>query len=210
MPPLPSLSDIKGRLGLTTTADDTLLTALLADAVAQAGRDTGRTFSSASNVTTRYSSNGETSLVIDDRPYADASRTVILTGTTLIEGVNVWFLPDRRDQNISSTIQLRVYNQGPFRDFNWFDGNHDNPRYQIGGIPNDLVITGILGMPFPSQDVVNGISTLTMFLYWKYKSGGSGQVISPTGTVVDLDELDDSYARFVIRWRIRTAVTSAG
>src|ERR1044071_8037398 len=99
MPPLPSLSDIKGRLGPTPTADETLLTARLADAIAQAERDTGRRFSATSNTTTTYSSDGQSSLVIHDRPVTDASRTVTLGGVTMTEGTGVWFLPDRRDPN---------------------------------------------------------------------------------------------------------------
>lgn len=210
MPPLPSLSDAKAYLGLTTTGDDTLLTSLLATAISQAEHDTGRTFSSGSNATTTYSTNGEPLLIIHDRPLTDASRVVTLSGTTLTEGTNVWFLPDRRDENITTTIQLRYFGLGPYRDFNWFDGNHDNPRYRMGGQPKDLVITGIKGQPFPSQDIVGGILNLLAVLYWKAKSGASGTVQGPTGEIVDIGELDILYARFVERWRIRTAVTAVG
>lgn len=206
MPPLPSLSDAKAYLGLTTTGDDTLLTTVLADAIAQAERDTGRTFSATSNSTTTYSTNGEAALTIHDRPTTDASRTVTLSGTALTEGTNVWFLPDRRDENVTTTVQVRYFGSGPFRDFNWFDGNHDSPRYQLGGTPNDLVITGIKGQPFPSQDVIGGILGLVAILYWKAKSGGSSVVTSPGGEVVNIADLDVLYARWVERWRIRTAV----
>lgn len=213
MPPLPSLSDVKSRLGLTTTADDTLLTALLADAISQAEHDTGRRFSATSNTTTTYSSDGQSSLIVHDRPVTDASRTVTLGGVTMTEGTNVWFLADRRDPNITTTIQLRYYDtsRGDWYkvDRLWWDKNLDNGRWTMG-TPNDLIIGGILGQPFPSQDVVNGIATLVTFLYWKAKSGGSGQVTSPTGTIVDLADLDEQYARFVLRWRIRTAVSSVG
>jgi hypothetical protein len=213
MPPLPTLSDAKARLGLTTTGDDTLVTGLLADAIAQASHDTGRTFSAASNVTTRYSTDGQASLVIHDRPYTDASRVVTLGGSTQTEGNGVWFLPDRRDQNITTTIQLRYYDTALpdwyKADPAWFDRNLDRRNY-TNGSPNDLVITGIIGMPFPDQDVTNGILTLLSFLYWKQKSGGSGIVNGPTGELVELADLDAQYARFVERWRIRTAVSSVG
>ena len=208
MPPLPTVSDMKTRLGLTTSGDDSLLTVLLSDSIYQAERDTGRTIAAASNTSTTYSTNQEFSLVIDDRPFVDASRVVRLNGVTMVEGTNVWFLPDRRDQNITATIQLRPYSGRYVRDFNWFDGNHDSPRYMAYGTPNDLVITGISGMPFPDQDIVNGIATLCTFLYWKAKSGGSGQVSGPTGADVSLAELDEQYARFVMRWRIHTAVSA--
>ena len=205
MPPLPSLSDAKSYLGLTTTGDDTLLTTILADAIAQAEQDTGRTFASGSNRSTTYSSDYNASLVVHDRPYTDPSRTVTWNGVTLVEGTNVWFLQDRRDPNITTTVQLRYYGD-PAHAYMAFDRNLDRPDYR-GAAPNDLVITGIIGHPFPCQDVVGGILGLVAFLYWKAKAGGSGQVTSPTGEVVSLSELDVLYARWVERWRIRTAVS---
>lgn len=207
MPTMPTVSDMKLRLGLTTSADDSLLTVLLADAIAQAERDTGRTFASGSNSTTTYSSNNDTSLVIHDRPMVDPSRVVSWNGVTLNESgttPNVWFLPDRRDPNITASVQLRYYGNPAHAAFA-FDRNLDRPDYRAGA-PNDLTISGIIGHPFPSQDVVNGIATLATFLYWKAKAGGSGQVTSPTGDIVDLAELDVLYARWVERWRVRTAV----
>ena len=207
MPTLPSLSDAKARLSLTTTGDDTLLTSILADAIAQAEQDTGRTFASSSNSTTTYSTDNAALLTIHDRPLVDPSRTVTWNGVTLNESgtsPNVWFLPDRRDPNITASVQLRYFGN-PGHSPYAFDRNLDRPDYRAGA-PNDLVITGIKGHPFPSQDVVGGILTLVQFLYWKAKAGGSGQVTSPTGEIVDLAELDVLYARWVERWRIRTAV----
>lgn len=169
-----------------------------------AEHDTGRTFASGSNSTTTYSSDYNASLVVHDRPFTDASRTVTWNGVTLVEGTNVWFLPDRRDSNITTTVQLRYYGDPAHASFA-FDRNLDRADYRSGK-PNDLVIAGIIGHPFPSQDVVNGIATACTFLYWKAKSGGSGQVTGPQGQVVDLAELDEQYARFVLRWRIKTAV----
>lgn len=211
MPLLPSLSDAKNRLGLTTSGDDALLTGILADAIAQAEQDTGRTFASSSNSTTTYSTDNNASLVVHDRPMTDPSRVVTWNGVTLVEGgtsPNVWFLPDRRDPNITTTVQLRYYGNPGHAAFA-FDRNLDRPDYRAGA-PNDLVITGIGGHPFPCQDVVGGILTLVQFLYWKAKAGGSGQVTSPTGEVVDLAELDVLYARWVQRWKIKTAVQSVG
>src|SRR6185436_16405825 len=100
--PLPTVSDLKTYLGITGTQDDALLAQTIVDAVGKAERDTGRTFAAASNVTTRYSTDGQSSLIIHDRPYADPSRTVQLGGASMTEGTGVWFLPDRRDQNITA------------------------------------------------------------------------------------------------------------
>lgn len=210
MPALPTLADLKTYLGITGAQDDVLITQIITDAVGKAERDTGRTFAAASNTTTRYSTDGQSSLIIHDRPYTDPSRTVTLGGVTMVEGTNIWFLPDRRDQNITATIQLKYYDrQGEWYKgvFDWFGKNLDNPRY-LSGSPNDLVISGIIGMPFPDDDVVGAIRLLMAWLYWNAKSGASGVVQLPTGESLDLEAEPDRYAEFVTNWRIRTAVSS--
>jgi hypothetical protein len=208
MPTMPTTSDIKTYLGITGAQDDVLIAASLADAIGKAERDTGRTFSAASNVTRTYSTDGQSSMVIHDRPFTDASRTVRINGVSYTEGTNVWFLPDRRDQNITATIQLKYYGSPYVRDFNWFDGNHDDPRYLAYGTPNDLVITGIIGHPFPSADVVGAIRLLAAWLYWNAKSGASGVVQLPTGENLDLSETPARYSDFVNTWKIKTAVAA--
>jgi hypothetical protein len=208
---MPTLTDLKTYLGITGSQDDTLLSQSLTDAIGKAERDTGRTFATASNVSTRYSTDGQASIVIHDRPFDDPSRVVSLMGVTQTEDSNVWFLPDRRDQDITATVQLRHYDTSrgdwykvdPF----WFDKNLDQRRYTMGQ-PNDLVITGIIGHPFPSDDIVGAIKVLAAWLYWNAKSGASGTVQTPTGEVIDLGSTPPRYTDFVDRWRIRTAVIS--
>ena len=211
MSPLPTLTDLKTYLGITGSQDDTLLSQTITDAVGKAERDTGRTFSTGSNYTTTYSTDGQSSLVIHDRPFTDASRLVTLGGVTMVEGVGVWFLPDRRDQNISATIQLKYYDRSRpdwYKvDPGWFDKDLDNPRY-FSGTPNDLVIRGVKGHPFPSDDVVGAIRLLEAWLYWNAKSGASGVVQLPTGENLDLEAEPPRYQEFVRNWRIRTAVSS--
>ena len=109
--PLPTVADLKTYLGITGSQDDVLLAQTIVDAVGKAERDTGRVFAAASNVRTTYSTDGQASIVIHDRPFTDPSRVVTIDGVTSSEGTNVWFLPDRRDQNISATIQLRYYDR---------------------------------------------------------------------------------------------------
>ena len=209
--PLPTVADLKTYLGITGSQDDVLLAQTISDAVGKAERDTGRTFSTGSNVTTRYSTDGQSSLIIHDRPFTDPNRVVTLMGVTMIEGTNVWFLPDRRDQNVTVTVQLRYYDRArgdwykadPF----WYDKNLDNPRW-FSGTPNDLVIQGVKGQPFPSDDVVGAIRLLEAWLYWNAKSGASGVVQLPTGESLDLEAEPPRYAEFVRNWRIRTAVSS--
>ena len=212
MPTMPTTSDIKTYLGITGAQDDALIGQMLTDAIGKAERDTGRVFAAASNTVTRYSTDGQSSLVIHDRPWSDASRVVTWNGVTMNEEDNIWFLPDRRDQNISVTIQLRYYDTSRHdwykADAFWFDKNLDNPRYGLGGTPNDLVISGIIGHPFPDEDVVGAIRILTAWLYWNAKSGASGVVQLPTGESLDLEAEPPRYADFVRNWRIRTAVAA--
>ena len=208
---LPTLADLKTYLGITGAQDDVLLSQIITDAIGKAERDTSRTFAAASNVRTTYSTDGQTSLVIHDRPFEDATRTVTIDGVTSTEGTNVWFLPDRRDQNISATVQLRHYDRSrpdwykvdPY----WFDKNLDSLPY-LSGTPNDLVITGVIGHPFPDDDVVGSIRILMAWLYWNAKSGASGVVQLPTGESLDLEAEPPRYAEFVRNWKIRTAVTA--
>ncbi len=214
---MPTVSDIKTYLGLTGTGDDALLAQCLSDAIAKAERDTGRTIAAASNTTTRYSTDGQSSLVVHDRPYDDASRVVTFDGVTQTEGTAIWFLPDRRDPNDTATIQLRYYDRTRLRYYDrtrpdwykadplWFDRNLDSPRYAQGQ-PNDLVITGIIGMPFPHDDVVGAIRRLAAWFYHRAKGGASGYVSSPTGEDVELGAEPAGYTEFVREWRIRTAV----
>jgi len=209
--PLPTVSDLKTYLGITGAQDDVLLAQTIVDAVGKAERDTGRVFAAASNVRTTYSTDGQSWIVIHDRPFTDATRTVTIDGVTSTEGTNIWFLPDRRDPNITASVQLRYFDQSrpdwyksdPF----WFDKNLDSPR-AFGGTPNDLVINGVIGHPFPDDDVVGAIRLLEAWLYWNAKSGASGVVQLPTGEALDLEAEPPRYAEFVRNWRIRTAVAS--
>lgn len=208
---MPTVADIKTYLGLTGTGDDALLAQCLSDAIAKAERDTGRTFAAASNTTTRYSTDGQSSLTIHDRPYDDASRVVTLDGATQTEGSGVWFLPDRRDPTDTATIQLRYYDRSRpdwyKADPMWYDRNLDSPRLGSGQ-PNDLVITGVIGMPFPDEDVVGNIRRLAAWFYHRAKGGASGYVSSPTGEDVELGQEPAGYTEFVREWRIRTAVSA--
>lgn len=210
--PLVSLTDIKTYLGKTGTDDDVLIASIASNASAMAERDTGRVFSVTSNVTSRYSTDGQTSLVIHDRPYNDATRTVTQLGAPLTEDVNVWFLPDRRNPDVTATVQLRAYSRDWFaRSFSWFDGNLDSPRYLAGtGTPNDLVITGTVGHPVTPPDVKQAVLELAGWLYWRAKGGASGMVDTLTGTDIDLALLPMAYQVMVRNWKIHTFVAAVG
>lgn len=209
---LPTRSDLKTYLGLTTTADDTLIDQILPIGLGLAERDTGRTFASGSNRSTSYSSNGEALVAIHDRPMVDPSRTVIWQGTTMIEGTSCWFLPDRRDPNVSTQLQLRPFDRiGEWykADPMWWDRNLDRARFPLGS-PNDVVISGVLGIPFPRDEVSGAILVLDAYLYWRAKSGASGSAYSLTGDPVSLAETPPEYQDFVRLWKIQVAVASVG
>lgn len=206
--PLLSVSDLKTYLGLTGSGDDTLLGQCIDDAQGVIERDTGRRFAASSNVRTVYSTDGQASLVVHDRPYTDPSRVVTLSGTTLTEDTDVWFLPDRRNPDISTTVQFRHYDPAAYRrEPMWFDRNLDRPRAQ-SAVPNDLVVTGIIGHPFPTNDVIHQMRVVSAWFYYRAKSGASGVVTTPTGEEIDVSEEPKASEGFIRNWRIRTAVSA--
>lgn len=211
MPPLVTLTELKTYLGVTGTTDDLRIASAASNASIMAERDTGRVFAVTSNVTRRYSTDGQASLTIHDRPYSDGSRVVTLAGATMTEGTNVWFLPDRRNGDVSITVQLRHFDYGRSdwykSDPQWFDKNLDRRNY-IGGSPNDLVISGVEGHPTLPLDVKQGVLELAAFLYWNEKSGASGFVQTPQGDQVDLGEYPEAYQLLVRNWKVRTAVAA--
>ncbi len=211
--PIVSLAEVKTYIGLTGTQDDQLLSTLIVSAQARMERDTGRVFAYTSNTTSTYSSDGETLVRVRDMPANGSNtRTVTLSGVTLVNGQNYWLLPDRRNPEVSTVLQLRYFDrsqQGWWRGYsNWFDANLDNPRYWSRmGAPNDLVINGSEGHPSPLGEIVNMAKALTALLYWQAKAGASGTVVTPTGDLIDISSRDPiGYEDFVKTWRIRTAV----
>lgn len=210
---LPTRSDLKTYLGLTSTSDDTLIDQILPIGLGLAERDTGRTFATGSNRSTTYSTNGQAVVQIHDRPMVDASRTISWQGVTLTESTNAWFLPDRRDPNITTSVQIRHFDTGNSdwykADPQWWDKNLDRARWPLG-TPNDLEINGIIGHPFPRNEVSGAILILDAFLYWRAKSGASGSAYSITGDPVSLAQTPPEYQDFVRNWRLHAGVASVG
>ena len=212
MQPIVTLDELKQYLGITGTADDLLLASIASNATETAQRDTSRIFAVSSNVTHRYSTDGQSAITIHDRPYFDSTRTVTWIGAVQTEEEGYWLLPDRRNPDTSHTIQLRHFDRtGTWykADPGWFDKNLDKIDGR-GSTPNDLVISGTVGHPVIPRDVKHAVTVLAALMFWDAKSGGSGVVQSPTGEQVDLAALQDIYARFVQNWRIRTAVAVVG
>lgn len=210
--PIVSLAEVKTYLGLTGTQDDQLISTCITAAEGRIEHDTGRVFAYSSNTTRTYSTEGQASIVIRDVPSsASNTATVTINGAVLTSGAGFWLLPDRRNPEVSTTIQLRTYDRSNPEWYkasaNWWDGNMDNPRYALSmGSPNNLVIAGPEGHPNPQGDVVSMHKVMAALLYWQAKSGASGTVSTPTGETIDLSADPIGYADFVRAWRIRTAV----
>ncbi len=213
--PLVSLAEIKSYLGITHTDDDALLGDQIWEGTLLVEQDTSRVFAVASNVSRTYSTNGNATLTIHDRPMTDATRSVTLAGAALSETTgseSVWFLEDWRARGISTTIQLRHFDYGRHdwfkADPEWYEKNLDKRPYSLG-TPNDLVITGVEGHLNLPDDVFSNCRRLIALLYWQAKAGASGFVQLPTGEELDLTaNRPEGYDRFVNNWKIRTAVAS--
>jgi len=210
--PGPTLSDLKTYLGLTGTTDNTLLQTCLDAGLAQAQADTGRTFAYSSNNDRVYSTDGQVLVNIADTPRTDASRVVTLNGAALTESAGYWLLPDRRNPDISTTIQLMAFDRNRpdwFKsDPQWFDKNLDTFWRRYGAIPLDLRITGLLGHPTWTNDVTHEVTFLSAWFYWRAKSGASGVIQTPTGETIDLAAEPVSSPVFVRNWQVREAVSS--
>jgi hypothetical protein len=207
MYPLVTIAELKTYLGITGAQDDALLASVASNASIIAAAETGRTFAVESNVTRRYSTDGQASLIVHDMPYSDGSRVVTMDGTALVADSGYWLLPDRRNPDVSTTIQLRHFEVGwNRRSYNWFDGNLDRRPY-FSGTPNDLVITGVVGHPTLPLDVFEAVRALAALLFWRAKAGASGIITTPLGDEIDVSvDRPRGWPEFVAKWRIRTAV----
>lgn len=210
-----SLAEVKTYLGLTGTQDDQLLSSLIGAAEAQLERDTGRVFSYSSNVVREYSTDGQALVTIRDIP-ANGSNTrlVSLNGVTQTQGTGYWAIPDRRNPEVSTQLQLRFFDRSGawwLASPNWFDANLDSPwsqAYYASGTPLDLRIEGAEGHPLPlPADVVFMAKAIVALKYWQTKAGASGTVATPTGDLIDLSNRDPvGYDQFVRDWKIVTRV----
>jgi hypothetical protein len=207
-----SRSDVKTYLGLTGTGDDELIDTCINSATSQAERDTGRTFTYTSNVIRDYSTDGQVTVQIADTPKTDSTRVVTLGGVTLTEGTGYWLLPDRRNPDVSVTIQLFMFDRNRTdwykSDPQWWDKNLDVWWGRYGNSPLDLRITGYIGHPTWKADVFEQVRFLAAWFYWRAKSGASGVIQTPTGEEIDLGTEPSSSPVFVGNWRVRTAVAS--
>jgi hypothetical protein len=208
----PTLSDLKTYIGIIGSGDDVLLQTCLDAGTAQAQRDTGRTFAYSSNNVRDYSTDGQFAITIADIPKTDSTRVVTLNGATITETQGYWLLPDRRNPDISVTIQLLPFDRTRadwFKtDPQWWDKNLDRFWQRYGTIPLDLRIASYVGHPVWTADVTHEVTFLSAWFYWRAKSGASGVIQTPTGETIDLGAEPVSSPVFVRNWQVRTAVSS--
>lgn len=212
----PTVEEVKTFLQISplTTTHDALLQQLIPAAVSNLEQLSGRRISSSSNVETIYSTNGESSVVIHDRPYSDPSRTVTMDGSTFTEGTDVWFIQDRRSEHITSTIQTRMFTgggDGYKADPDWWHKNLDIwwGRYGESGMPNNLAIRGIIGMPILTDDTWHAIVEMTGYLF-RQKDSAANITFGPDGSILDIGDLPTPVQVWITNWRIRTAVAVVG
>lgn len=206
----PTYAEVKTflQIPVATTTHDALIQSLIPAAVASLERLSGRTISASSNQSRLYSTDGSSALVIHDRPFTDPSRTVVLNGVTQTENQGYWMLPDRRYAEITAFIQLQAFNgyMNYKADPEWWDKNLDTyyAKYNTG-MPLDLQITGIIGMPTISDDTKHAITSMTAYLF-KLKDASANTIYTPDGAVLDMGDLPANVQQWIVNWRIRTAV----
>lgn len=207
------MDEIKEYLQITGFAQDALIASIASNMTGKMEQDTGRVFSVQSNTTYRYSTDGQSSLIIHDRPVNDATRQVRLSGVDMVEDESVWFIPDRRNNDVSVTIQLQRYDQSDPRWYlnhsMWFDKNLDSPNYRSTG-PLDLEIAGTVGHPQITGDVRLAFLEGCGFYFHRAKGGASSYAATLTNEEVDLALMPQAYQDFVKHWTIRTAVSVVG
>lgn len=208
MAALISLSDLRTSLGITGSSEDVLLASIASNASARWELDTSRRFTYASNVVRRYSTEGRLYIPIEDVPVTDATRVVTLDGAALVEGQSYWLIPDRRNPDVSVSLQLGAFGPGFWRsDPGWFDKNLDR-LWARGAQPLNLEVTGCHGHPTLPGTAQAGILALGTWMFYRAKSGGSGTVALPSGQSADLSELPPGYSDAVEAWRRYGSVES--
>jgi hypothetical protein len=208
-----SLPELKTYLGITGTSDDGLLASCASNASAIAAADTSRVFAVSSNVTRRYSTDGQTALTVHDRPYNDATRVVSGSAWRSCRTRTTGSCP-----TAATPTSARSSSCGPST---WASRPGTRPipcggtrtstgGAGSGGVPNDLVVTGTEGHPVLPDDVRQAVTELAGWLYYRAKAGTSGFAATPNGQQVDLAEYPPTYQRFVTHWRLRTGVGVVG
>ena len=131
-------------------------------------------------------------------------------GATITQDTDFHFIQDRRSPYVTAMIQLQPFTGRPDwykADPDWWYKNLDtwSAKWGNSGMPNDVVITGIIGMPILTDDTWHAIVEMTGYLF-KQKDAASNVVFGPDGTILDIGDLPTPVQAWIVNWRIRTAV----
>ena len=135
------------------------------------------------------------------------SGTATLSGTDLISGETVHFIPDRMDNSVYIAVQLP--SRRSFADYrshpDWFDRNYDNwlHRGRLWDIPNDLLISGQWGFPVVPTEVLFAWKVLAAYYTKRPESVLGGAALTPSGTEIDMSLLPREVQDFVRDWKLR-------
>lgn len=145
-------------------------------------RETGRRFDTGSGTVT-ISTNGKAVVSIPD---LRSVTSVSLQDTPLVASETYWLLPDAKHSGVYVNLQLRPFG-GDFRgNPQWFDRNLDQPWYNGGSLPNDLVIVSdAWGWDSKPDELLIGVKALAAWLTKRADAVLAGGLIDQAGNIFD-------------------------
>lgn len=173
-------------------------------------RATRRIFRDESNLTLRFSTDGQARILI---PGLRTASTVTQNSSSLTVDESYWLIPDMQQTGLYTGIQVRPWatnSGGPWYLSipDWWDRNLDSPYWTRGGgrpgaLPNDLVITGAWGyteatLPEPVRDATK---VLAAFKTLRPDAFLSGARVTETG-IYDLSRFPIEVQSFIADWRL--------
>jgi hypothetical protein len=177
---------------------------------------TNRFFSARPGITLTYSTEGRA--VIELPGVQNVTAATWPAGVPLTLSETYWLLPDVQQSGVYTSIQLRPFIRtggGPswLASPEWFDrgldlhrypGDWDAGPYNMGGLPNDLVINCDGGYVAGTEPAAydDAVLLLTAWKTLRPASLLSGVATTTDGLVVSLAGIPDEVASFVNDWSL--------
>jgi hypothetical protein len=179
-----------------------------------------RYFSSRTGLTLTYSTEGRAQIELPGVQNVTAATWP--AGVPLVNNQTYWLLPDAQQSGVYTGIQLRPYIRqggGPswLNSPEWFDrgldlhrypGDWDAGPYNMGGLPNDLVINCDGGYPLGTEPAAYDDAVLILAA-WKTLRPASlltGTATTTDGQTILMAGIPDEVARFINEWSISLPV----
>lgn len=182
-------------------------------------RETGRTITAtASNTTRTFSTHGQAYVVLSDLRAIHSNSPVVLQGTTLEQDTSFWLIPNRRNPNVYTGLQLRAFGSlSRLWDYRsnpqWFDRNLDSRLYPGNWgdvrLPNDLTIAGVWGWMPSDPGYVQWKHAAMVLAGWYVKRPEAllaNSNITPEGNQLDFSELPPEVLAHVQAFRLTEEV----